>query len=341
MALRMDLWKVVNGKLEEFGTSKLHLEENLEDWIMKDSSILGMEVLLIGQQVITEYGGRIDLLGIDQQGELIIFELKRDRTPREVVAQVIDYATWVKNLTYNELNTICTENLGENLTTTFKNRFGESMPETVNSAHSMVIVASELDDSSERIVQYLADEHDININAIFFNFFKRNGLELLGRAWLMDPVELQERVERKQAPWLGWWFVNVGEGGGHRNWDDNRKYNYIGAGQGVRYARALERLKVGNTIFAYMKKAGDVGGKDFTPANQNKSLLELPLKAKLAGENSENPDLTEWAVGVKWLKTFDRKEGKTFTGVFANQNVVCKLRQPQTVEFLKREFGVE
>jgi len=211
---------------------------------MKDSLILGMEVLLIGQQVITEYGGRIDLLGIDQQGELIIFELKRDRTPREVVAQVIDYATWAKNLTYNELNTISTENLGETLTTAFKNRFGVSIPETVNSAHSMVIVASELDDSSERIVQYLADEHDININAIFFNFFKRNGLELLGRAWLMDPVELQERVERKQAPWLGWWFVNVGEGD-HRDWDDNVSYGYIGTERsltGERRRASVERL---------------------------------------------------------------------------------------------------
>lgn len=57
MSLRMDIWQVVDGKLQEIETSRLDLEQNLEDWIMKDSSILGMDVLLIGQQVITEYGG--------------------------------------------------------------------------------------------------------------------------------------------------------------------------------------------------------------------------------------------------------------------------------------------
>lgn len=123
MPLRMDLWQVADGKLEEISTSKLDLEKNLEDWIREDSSILGMEVLLIGQQVITEFGGRIDLLGIDRQGDLIIFELKRDLTPRDVVAQVIDYAAWVKNLTYNELNALSTDFLGKNLTTAFKSYF--------------------------------------------------------------------------------------------------------------------------------------------------------------------------------------------------------------------------
>jgi RecB family endonuclease NucS len=35
---------------------------------------------------------------MNHDGELVIIELKRDKTCREVVAQWIDYATWVKNL---------------------------------------------------------------------------------------------------------------------------------------------------------------------------------------------------------------------------------------------------
>ena len=45
----------------------------------------------------------------------------------------------------------------------------------------MMIVASELDDSSERIVQYLSDDYNVNINAIFFNFYKMGDEEILGR----------------------------------------------------------------------------------------------------------------------------------------------------------------
>ena len=58
----------------------------------------------------------------------------------------------------------------------------------------------------------------------------------MGRAWLKDPVETIERSEaRKRAPWSGYWSVNVGESE-HRNWDDNRKYGFIGTGQGEKYS---------------------------------------------------------------------------------------------------------
>jgi hypothetical protein len=149
--------------------------------------------------------------------------------------------------------------------------------------------------------------------------------------------------------WSGYWFVNVGEGP-HRNWDDNRRYGYISAGQGTLYSRFLTRLKVGDKIFAYMKKLGYVGYGEvtqpasmiraFVPDGQTKPLLELPLKAKLAGENSDNPELSEWAIGVRWLRSYPAEEAKRFKGAFANQNVVCELKDADTVEFLEQEFGL-
>ena len=33
-----------------------------------------------------------------------------------------------------------------------------------------------------------------------------------------------------------------------------------------------------------------------------------------------------------------KEKAKTFRGVFANQNIVCKLRHPETVAFLKKGF---
>jgi len=57
-------------------------------------------------------------------------------------------------------------------------------------------------------------------------------------------------------------------------------------------------------------------------------------------DNRDNPALSEWVVGVKWQKIFDREEGKRFQGIFANQNIVCQLRDPATVSFLRKEFGI-
>jgi RecB family endonuclease NucS len=74
---------------------KMDSEERLEDWIATDLSLLGEPLLLIRHQVYTT-GGPLDILAMDGDGVLVIAELKRDRTPREVVAQVIDYASWVR-----------------------------------------------------------------------------------------------------------------------------------------------------------------------------------------------------------------------------------------------------
>lgn len=350
MPFQLGLWQVQSGQLVPVRSARPNLEEQLEKWIASDPSILGMELLLIGRQVQTQYGGRIDLLGLDRLGNTVIIELKRDRTPRDVVAQILDYAAWVKELSFDELDAITLKYRGRSLVRAYGEFYTDDFPDTVNSEHSMIIVASELDDSSERIVQYLAS-YDMNINTIFFKFFATEAGEFLGRAWLMDPQEVQERSStRKQAPWTGYWFVNVGEGD-HRNWDDNRDYGYVSAGQGDWYSRALKRLQPGAKIFAYMKGLGYVGYgevteearriKDFVPIGQSTSLLELPLRAERAAENADDPEMSEWVVPVKWLKTYDRQNAKARRGIFANQNIVCQLRDVRTVEYLKKAFEVE
>lgn len=42
--------------------------------------------MLIGRQVNTDYGKRIDLLAINSDGDLLVIEIQGDRTPREVIA---------------------------------------------------------------------------------------------------------------------------------------------------------------------------------------------------------------------------------------------------------------
>jgi hypothetical protein len=81
--------------------------------------------------------------------------------------------------------------------------------------------------------------------------------------------------------------------------------------------------------------------RDFTPEGFDKKLLELPLKAPSMSANKDDATLSEWVVGIKWQKTFDREHAKRFEGIFANQNIVCLLRDAETATFLKREFNVD
>lgn len=351
MPFNMNLWKVTNNELTELPKSRLDSEERLENWIAKDSRITGMDLLLIGKQVVTYYGGRIDLLGMDSEGNLVILELKKDKTPRDVVAQTLDYASWVKDLTYKQIDLIATNYLKCSLRDAFIERFSTEIPEEINQNHSIVIVASELDPSSERIVQYLSSEYDVNINCIFFDFFKEGNQEFLGRSWLMDPEEVTERTQSKRssATWSGLYYVNVGDGQ-HRSWEDCKRYGFLSSGQGGRFSDAMKKLKVGDKVLAYLKGKGYVGFGEVTSTavmvkdfklKDSTMLLGNDLKQPNIEENKDDPELADWAVGVKWFNTVDRESALTFSGIFANQNVVCKLRHQPTIDYLTNHFSIK
>jgi len=45
-------------------------------------------------------------LALDQDANLIVMELKRDKTPRDIIAQVLDYGSWVRELKADRLGQI-------------------------------------------------------------------------------------------------------------------------------------------------------------------------------------------------------------------------------------------
>ena len=88
------IWEIQAGDhLAEFIPSKLDLEQRIETWLERDITTLSDDLLVIGRQVATSFGGVIDLLCLDSSGDTVIVELKRDKTPRDIIAQVLDYAT--------------------------------------------------------------------------------------------------------------------------------------------------------------------------------------------------------------------------------------------------------
>jgi RecB family endonuclease NucS len=138
-------WQVEKDNLTEISIAKLNREERIETWILRDISILDSRLLVIGQQVETAYGQFIDLLCVDSVGGLVIVELRRDKTPREVTAQALDYASWTKTLNAEQIEKIADDHLksvGDTLETAFRKKFNSELPDVLNEHHSMVIVAS-------------------------------------------------------------------------------------------------------------------------------------------------------------------------------------------------------
>jgi hypothetical protein len=319
-------------------------------------SVLGLDVLVIGRQVMTAYGKKIDLLGIDDEGDLHVIELKRDRTPREVVAQALDYGSWVKGLDFETISAICTEYApARRLEERFADRFGSAIPEAINQDHHLVVVASELDASTERIVGYLS-ELGVPVNVVLFRHFVDEGRSYLVRSWLIAPSEAEANVKfgakRGKEPWNGTdFYVSFG---GRRDWDDARQFGFVSGGGAPWYWRTLEQLAPGHRVFVCIPGGtGYVGVGEVVAAavpirdfkvevdGVKVPLLSAPgFRATTMGEFADDAERAERVVAIKWLKTVPREEAIWEKGMFANQNTACALRSSFTRERVLEALGL-
>ncbi len=356
MPIQHALWKV-GAQPTPLSLGKLASEQALEDMIVREPSILSNEWMLIGRQEQTGLGGRIDLLAIAPDASLVLIELKRGRSPRDLIAQALDYGFWVERLTSEKIARIYQRfSSGGNLSTAFKVRFGVELDEeALNESHQIVVVAAELDNASERIVQYLND-HDIAINVLFFQVFQHGADQLLSRAWLIDPGETQANVATttkrsgEKEPWIGEFYVSFG---GDRPWEDARELGYISAGGGNWYSQTLKLLSPGDRVWVKIPGRGYVGVGRVTESVQSVNDFKLPTKdgdrpclevfrnAERVRASANDPEKAEYFVRVKWLDTVTEDQAFNEVGLFGNQNTVCQPTTPKwrhTVERLKLHF---
>lgn len=356
MAIQTALWKV-STQPERLISSSLASEKLLEGMIVSAPQLLSEEWMLIGRQEDTGFGGRIDLLAIAPDGSLILIELKRDRTPREVVAQALDYAGWVEKLAGQDIDAIYKRfKPNQSLAQDFHKRYGvELTDETLNQSHQIIIVASSLDESTERIVSYL-NAREVAINVLFFQVFTFGSEQILSRAWLLDPVQTQVNAAvgatGQNEPWNGEFYCSFGEDE-HRSWLDAVKFGFVSAGGGNWYSKTLQLLNPGDRVWVKVPGRAFVGvgivtGKS-QPANifqvetptGPKSIFEAAEYGKYLAEWKDDPDRSEYFVPVKWLQTIPLNSAVYELGLFGNQNTVCQptaQKWRSTVERLKVIF---
>jgi hypothetical protein len=353
------IWQV-GPRPVSLSVARLQSEAELEAMIRAAPEILSSDWMLIGQQEDTRTGGRIDLLAVAPDGALVLIELKRDQTPREVVAQALDYATWVERLTPADIATIFSKFApGKDLATEFRTFHGQELDEeALNQSHQIVIVASSLDESSERIVAYLS-ERDIAINVLCFQVFQSENQRLLSRSWLLDPAHAQlaeggARREQAAEPWNGEYYGSFGHGVA-RSWNEARRYGFISGGGKAWYSRTLSQLKVGDRVWVKAPGQGFVGvgivEGESTPAAEFKvsvngrpvPALEALVEGSYHREQAGDPEASEYFVPIRWLHTVPLDEAIHEVGMFGNQNTVCRPATPtwrSTVARLKERWQI-
>ena len=184
--------------------NQLESEHLLEETLVRNPKLLMEPLTLVGRQTHTE-GGPLDLLGVDGDGKLVVFELKRGILSREAVAQVIDYASYLDDMGLEALADHISERSGvhgidkiENFKEWYGNRDLESLKPL-----RMFLVGLGADDRTERMVRFLAQNSGMDISLLTFHAFKYDGKTILAKQVEVDaaaePDRRPSRRRRTQA----------------------------------------------------------------------------------------------------------------------------------------------
>jgi len=200
MVTEIKSWQIVDGKLVPVTNSLAEAgkkeKEDLEKWIKSNPAILGEDIAIIGEQVQTA-SGPMDFLGVDNSGNTVVVELKRDRLPREALVQAIDYASDVSDWELGRFREICENFTKMPFEEYFQQKFsGINLEDlAINQAQRLLLVGFSIDESLGRMIEWLSDKYSIGINAVLLKYVKtKNGDEILSRT-----VIIPESVEKQKA----------------------------------------------------------------------------------------------------------------------------------------------
>lgn len=204
MATRIRTWQIVDGKLKVIESSMAQEGRtevyDLEAWIASDPSIVGPDLIVIGRQIATK-SGPLDLLAVDKDGNLVVIELKREVLPREALVQAIDYASDLADWDIDRINAVCLKHAQKSLDDALTEQFPDINLESVNvnETQRIILVGFSIESSLERMIGWLSDHYNVNINAVVLNYTKtKSGEELLTRTSVISEEVEQERVRKRK-----------------------------------------------------------------------------------------------------------------------------------------------
>lgn len=148
-----------------------------------------------------------DLICVDNHGRIIVleFKLEKNQTMRDIVAQILDYASTIWKTSYEEFNNsikgYIKEKYGnEDLATVFFEKFMDKLDLTEfegdeekwksdfrekivsnlnNGIFKLVIYANKMPDEIRRVAEYLYSVHHVDIHCVEVDYFQKEGLKIL------------------------------------------------------------------------------------------------------------------------------------------------------------------
>lgn len=372
--------RLIELPVTSFSTFGIKERYDLQRLLRDQIGLISPETLIISEEFAdwSDSRRRIDLLGIDKQANIVVIELKRSEDGAHMELQAIRYAAMVSAMTFEKASEIFgrylhNRNRHDDPTQSLLDFLGWATPDEQAFGEDVRIVLASADFSKELTTSVLwLNERDLDIRCVRLRPHMDGGRVLLDIQQVIPLPEASEYLvglrekateardaRRKEAAWQGDWYVNLGMDAPdspkidnglnyERHWEFCRELGYVSAGGHPRYWRPLLKLNIGDRIWVYQKQAGYLGVGVVTHPAMPIDQVVLDDSSKLVDRlsrldlnKSGEPEGYAYAIKVRWTSTVPLDQARFFPGAFANQNIVCKLTNETTLDFLRKEFGSE
>ena len=210
----MPIFRLEEDKLIIAQETNVGLEQHLETWLENSPWAIIQDELVLWidrQSSAQDEEGTIfpDLLGVDSDGNLVIVEFKRGRTPRDVVAQLLEYASWASELSEEQIHEIADAYFGkrdEFREKTFFEAFREvlDVPETeglpsLKRKLRLFVIAEEIHPRVARVCRFLRILYKMDVSCIAVSKFQtESGEEIVSTETKVGDEEIVTRQKRRQ-----------------------------------------------------------------------------------------------------------------------------------------------
>ena len=209
----MEVYLIKQDSMIQIDEADVDFEKELEQRLARTDSaeIGGVEILYIGQQGTTEGGKIYDLVGIDQDGNLVVVELKHGKAPRKVIAQALDYASRLKHQDYNGLEQEYKDfrrehgyDESKSLKELHRTHFDLDEPlseDEFNDEQRMIIIGGSFSDSITNMADYLRDEGKFDVILVQYGRYNDadENVELLTTTAVRRPLAKEPAAQSDKS----------------------------------------------------------------------------------------------------------------------------------------------
>lgn len=199
--INMDKNEAESINKKTFQELKFKERSHLQEWIYKNTDILGERLLIIQKEFsgFDDTNERLDLLALDETGNLVIIENKLDDSGKDVVWQALKYASYCSSLTKQDIREIFQSHLdkfretrvAEDELCDFFESDEYSELELNNDEQRIILVAAKFRKEVTSTAMWLLD-HNVRIKCVKVTPYELNDQILLDTEQIIPVVDAEE-----------------------------------------------------------------------------------------------------------------------------------------------------